>query len=85
MAWTKGTVEAGIKYLQNNFVAGRTFKDASDLKKHLTDWMTNYANRRIHGTTRKIPGEVFQQEEKIKLLPLPENDFTFFNRGTRTV
>jgi len=35
----KGTVEAGIKYLQNNFISGRTFADEGDLKKQLRNWM----------------------------------------------
>ncbi|MFH1769226.1 MAG: IS21 family transposase [Parcubacteria group bacterium] len=81
----KGTVESGIKYLQNNFISGRTFVDAADLKQQLADWMTNYANERIHGTTRKIPMQVFLTEEKATLQPLPEHSFAFFNRGIRTV
>lgn len=81
----KGTVEGGIKYLQGNFLAGRTFSDSKDMKRQLKEWMDNYANRRIHGTTRKIPGEVFGCEEKAKLQSLPEEEFAFFNRGTRIV
>ena len=81
----KGTVESGIKYLQMNFIAGRTFTDAPDLKNKLRIWMDTYANKRVHGTTRKIPMEVFLQEEKGKLQPLPEEAFAFFNRGIRRV
>jgi len=81
----KGTVESSIKYLKNNFIPGRVFQDFSDLKRQLDDWMINYANRRIHGTTRKIPREVFAAEEKDKLQRLPDAPFTLFNRGVRTV
>ena len=81
----KGTVEAGIKYLQGNFISGRTFTDSADMKRQLTDWMVNYANQRIHGTTRKVPMQVFEAEEKVKLQSLPDAPFAFFNRGTRTV
>ncbi len=81
----KGTVESGIKYLQGNFISGRTFMDSAGMKRQLTDWMNNYANKRIHGTTRKVPVEVFLQEEKEKLQPLPIEAFSFFNRGVRTV
>ena len=81
----KGTVESGIKYLQVNFIAGRVFTSASDMKGQLRDWMITYANRRIHGTTRKVPEAVFTGEEKEKLQPRPETPFAFFNRGTRTV
>lgn len=81
----KGTVEAGIKYLQGNFICGRTFTDHTDMKRQLTDWMINYANTRVHGTTRKVPMQVFLTEEKEKLQLLPDNPFAFFNRGVRTV
>ncbi len=81
----KGTVESGVKYLQGNFIAGRTFTDPSDMKHQLKDWMDNYANIRLHGTTRKIPSEQFRQEEIKALQLLPENDFAFFNRSVRIV
>lgn len=81
----KGTVEEGIKYLQMNFVSGRTFQHGLDLKRKLWDWMENYANKRIHGTTRKVPQEVFLDEEKEKLQALPLEEFSFFNRGVRKV
>ncbi len=81
----KGTVESGIKYLQGNFISGRIFTDSVDMKRQLTDWMTNYANQRIHGTTRKVPMDVFLAEEKEKLQSLPNTPFSFFNRGMRIV
>lgn len=81
----KGTVESGIKYLQGNFIAGRHFTTSSDMKEQLKEWMESYANKRLHGTTRKVPYEEFIKIESNALQPLPENDFTFFNRGTRTV
>lgn len=81
----KGKVEGAVKYLQVNFISGRSFRDGLDLKKQLTDWMTNYANKRTHGTTRKVPEEVFINEEKKKLQSLPQAEFSFFNRSIRKV
>lgn len=81
----KGTVESGIKYLQQNFVAGRVFQDESDIKRQLRSWMDNYANLRIHGTTKKVPLEVFEMEEKNKLQPLPREEFALFQRCVRIV
>jgi transposase len=81
----KGTVESGIKYLQGNFIAGRIFKDGADLKGQLRTWTDTYANKRVHGTTRKIPEEVFWNEEAQCLQPLPDTPFSFFNRSIRTV
>lgn len=81
----KGTVESGIKYLQSNFVAGRTFDSETDIRRQLKNWMVTYANVRIHGTTKKMPWEVFEREEKSALQPLPEEEFAFFNRSVRVV
>lgn len=81
----KGTVESGIKYLQGNFISGRTFTDSGDMKRQLRNWMDNYANARVHGTTRKAPMQVFEAEEKVTLQQLPEASFAFFNRGVRIV
>jgi len=81
----KGTVESGIKYLQGNFIAGRTFTTSIDMKAQLKDWMDNYANKRVHGTTRKVPVEEFWKLEAHALQLLPDTPFAFFNRGVRTV
>jgi transposase len=81
----KGKVESGVKYVQINFINGRTFKDTADLRQQLRNWMDNYANKRVHGTTRKVPYEVLLNIERPALQPLPENPFAFFNRGVRTV
>ena len=80
----KGKVEAAIKYLQVNFVNGRKFQNSHDLKIQLKSWIKK-ANHRVHGTTKKIPEEVFRQTEQEKLQALPEEEFAFFNRGTRKV
>jgi transposase len=81
----KGKVEASIKYLKNNFIAGRTFKDDRDLCVQLREWRDTYANTRIHGTTKRQPSTVFHTEEKNTLLPLPAEEFAFFNRCVRKV
>ncbi len=69
----KGKVESGIKYVKGNFFAGRQFKDGDDLKVRLEKW-NKRINTCIHGTTRKVPQEVFEKEEKTELLPLPQEE-----------
>lgn len=81
----KGKVENGIGYLKNNFMKGRTFSDRMDLERRLKEWMDSYANLRIHGTTRKIPYQVFVTEEKDKLQKLPETPFSFYQSCQRLV
>ena len=81
----KGKVESGIKYVKNNFFRGRSFKNGKDLNEKLKYWQDNTCNRRVHGTTRKIPIELFNEKEKDKLLKLPDTDFIMPQVGTRKV
>jgi transposase len=80
----KGKVESGIQYVKGNFFKGRSFEDGRDCDKKLSEW-TDKANRRIHGTTRKVPLEVFYSVEKGKLLPLPESPYRLVKVGSRIV
>jgi hypothetical protein len=79
----KGKVESGIKYVKRNFFLGRKFKDSDDVERKLRKWMDSTSNQRIHGQIRKIPQEVFEEEEKRKLQELPEEEFTMLNVGVR--
>lgn len=81
----KGKVESGIKYVKNNFFLGREFKNGDDLDWQLKNWLNNKCNERVHGTTRKIPFEVFEQEEKSKLKELPIEEFKMSEVGIRKV
>jgi len=80
----KGKVESGIKYVKGNFFQGRRFAGEKEVRERLAKWITK-ANHRIHGTTRKVPKEVFEKEEKVKLLPLPQEEFKLVKVGTRKV
>lgn len=66
-------------------MAGRVFDDSRDLEERLQEWMVNYANRRIHGTTKQIPEEQFIKEEKSLLQPLPDCEFSFYESCDRKV
>lgn len=81
----KGKTECGIKYAKNNFFLGREFIDGEDVDKKLRYWLINTCNARVHGTTRKIPQELFDKEEKDKLIKLPENEFIIPVVGERIV
>jgi len=80
----KGKVESGIKYVKNNFFLGRKFSNEQEIKERLNRWC-NKVNYRIHGTTRKVPKEVFEKEERIKLIPLPKEEFKLVKVGSRKV
>jgi transposase len=81
----KGKVESGVKYAQNNAVKGRTFASLTAQNTHLADWEKNVADTRIHGTTRRQVGKVFEEVERPALQPLPASLFPVFEEARRTV
>jgi transposase len=66
---SKGKVEAGVKYVKNNFFYGEEFASLEDLQQQLSNWLINTANQRIHGATKHIPAEVYDLEEKQQMRP----------------
>jgi len=72
----KGVVESGVKYVRHNFLA--TLDRNTDLptaRQQFNRWCSEIANQRVHGTTKRKPKEVFDQEERARLLPLPSQRF----------
>jgi transposase len=80
----KGKVESGIKYVKGNFFKGRKFTNGAECDQKLRRW-NEEANKRVHGTTKRVPLEVFEKEEKPKLLPLPSSKYRICRAGTRLV
>jgi transposase len=68
----KGKVEqGGVHYVKRNALAGRAFRDVHEANRHLGRWCVEIAGRRVHGTTKRIPLEVFDQVERAALGPVP--------------
>jgi transposase len=68
-AQTKGKVERPVRYMRDNFVYGRTFVGDAHLAEELTRWLAR-ANGRVHATTREVPRERFEREERPVLGPV---------------
>ena len=81
----KGKVEAGVKYAQNNAVAGRTFTSLAEQNLFLAEWERTVADTRIHGTTRQQVGKLFATAEQPALRALPAMVFPVFEEAPRTV
>jgi hypothetical protein len=81
----KGKIESNIKYIKDNCFKGREFPDIISAQDFLKKWLARTANRRLHGTTAKVPADVFLKTEVAKLLPLPVCEFVFSNSKTATV
>lgn len=81
----KGKVERGVGYAQSNALKSRTFKSLAEQNRFLSEWEATIADTRIHGTTRKQVGKLFDELEKPALLPLPPGRFPSFAEGQRIV
>lgn len=81
----KGKVESGVKYVKNNFLRGLGHRDFKRLATDLLNWVDSVANRRTHGTTKRVPFEVWQQTERDALLPLPALRYEFYHVEERKV
>jgi len=81
----KGKVESGVKYVKNNALKGRTFSSLADENQFLLDWEVNTADTRIHGTTKRQVGKLFDESERTSLVPLPVDRFAFFHEARRAV
>jgi transposase len=68
---SKGRVEAVIKYVKDNFAKYRIFTNIKEFNKLCWAWLERTGNAKVHGTTKKIPAEVFKKEQEY-LRPVPE-------------
>lgn len=71
----KPIVERAVPFVRGNFFKGESFISISDCQDRAIDWCSNIAGKRIHGTTKKIPIEVFKAIEKSALGPCPDKRY----------
>jgi len=80
----KGKVEAGVGHAQKTPLKGQRFESLEIAQAYLDRWETNWADTRIHGTTKRQVAAMFA-EERPHLLPLPLEPFRFYEYGHRVV
>jgi transposase len=71
---TKGKVERPFHYIETNLLNGRDFRSLEHLNEVARWWLAQVADVRLHGTTKKTPLEL-HDEEQPHLLPLPALQF----------
>lgn len=70
----KGRVESGVKYVKNNFIPLRDFRNQlTEANRQLRKWLLETAGNRHHGTIHEKPLTLFTQTEQSLLKPLPKN------------
>src|SRR5205814_1952212 len=65
----KGKVESGVGHAQRTPLRGMRFENVEEAQAHLDRWEANWADTRIHGTTKRQVAVMFA-EERPSLLPL---------------
>ena len=71
----KPRVENQIAYVRERWFAGETFTDLDQCRASAEVWCRDIAGTRIHGTTRRVPREVYGLEEQPHMLPAPAEPF----------
>ena len=71
----KARVENQVPFVRESWFDGETFASLDDARASAAHWSGEIAGRRIHGTTRQVPREVFESVEKAAMLPAPTEPF----------
>ena len=66
----KSKLDSFIDYVEKSLLKGRSFRNLEQLKEVARWWLSEVNDRRIHGTTKRTPLEL-HEEEKPRLLELP--------------
>ena len=61
---SKGRIENVVGFVKNNFAIHRKFYNMDRWNEDCLKWLHRRGNGKIHKTTRKIPAEVFIEEQK---------------------
>jgi transposase len=61
---SKGKIEKVVDFVKNNYARHRTFYNIDQWNEDCQNWLQRRGNGKKHGTTRKIPAEVFVEEKK---------------------
>ena len=81
----KPHVERGVQYVRERFFKGSNFDTLEELRLAAGRWCLNVAGLRVHGTTRRQPLQVFQDEERQALVPWDGEPYEVTNWRTAKV
>jgi hypothetical protein len=64
-----------VAYVREDWFAGESFESVGAARASAEKWCRDIAGARVHGTTRQVPREAFETEERSTMLPLPATPF----------
>lgn len=68
----KPRVENQVSFVRESWFDGETFTSLEHARASAEHWCREVAGTRVHGTTRKVPREVFESIERPTMLPAPD-------------
>jgi len=82
---SKGKIENVVKFIKYNFLENRLFSDEEILNVSFLEWLQRTGNAKIHGTTKKIPAQIFEEERDTlrPMLEITSNNTTKIPRTVR--
>jgi transposase len=80
----KGKVESGVAHAQKTPLRGKRFESLEDAQAYLDHWEERWADKRIHGRTKRQVAAMFAEEKSV-LQQLPLEPFRYYQFGKRTV
>jgi transposase len=82
---SKGKIENVVKFIKYNFLENRIFADEEIINSSFLSWLDRTGNTKVHGTTKKIPAKVFEDEREYlrPLLDIPANSNANIYRNVR--
>lgn len=84
----KGKKEKSFRLVWDDFVRGTDFASWDDLNARCAVWLdqtSGLGNLRVHGTTRRVPNQVWADEERALLIRLPDARFPVHQADVRVV
>ena len=68
----KARVENQVPYVRERWFAGEVFSpDLVEIRRHAQTWCREVAGARVHGTTRQVPREAYERDERARMQPAP--------------
>lgn len=58
-------MESNVKYVIDNCFKGRDFQDIEEARAFVGRWLDETANKRLHGTIKKVPAQLFEEVENL--------------------
>lgn len=80
--WSKGKCENPFGYLEDQFIAGNSWRSLEEFLEHLARFQDD-VNDRVHDTTHQKPRVLFEREERSALKPLPADRYVGLTEQVR--